>query len=394
MKKLITIITTNFLLFAMAAQAQIAPSKLKITGVIKVILSQVGNELTVTSKPEHDDDEANSFEAKVKNGMLVIDTKPVHGLTSYTLSKTNLTEIEVGGTVSLHLKNALSFNNIKFLINGVIEGPINVTANQVSIESRGVSTLYFEGRTNNLFINATGVSDICAKNLIATTATVNSKNIGSIWVNVTQTLVTNAEDISHVYYKSYKWDATPNQRLPLLQATTKSLSFVKVWKDNNNYNCEAGEESKGNNNPNDNDPIKHSKDEPIDQPKNKQKGRIIKVPGVKIETPKENEPPHNSKGVKVEAPGVKIDTSDDDDDKPVSKGKGVKVEAPGVKIEASDDDDKPTNNGKGVVVEAPGVKIDVPNSNQPTTEPKQSTTMPPPPPTETKQKGRIIKRKG
>jgi hypothetical protein len=301
------------------------PNKLKINGVLHLTIMQNGSNITINSKPEEGEEDANSFEVNVNGNQVTLNTKPVDGKTTYTFNGQNLSEIEISGTSSLESKNTLQANSLTLNVNGVIEGPFAINCSALMVNSKGVSELILEGTATSLNINTNGVGVICAKNLICQNATVNSNGTGNVWVNASNNVNAKATGVSGIYYKVYR-EATPNiEALPKLNANSNQLGKIGVWRNTNN-SCELSDNNvEINNNPKD-----------------------IKNPRKPKEIKKEDLP-NNSKDSEVEIKTInQAGDNDDKNDTEVSvKGNGqVEVKADGTTVNTGTNGVNVNTNGK------------------------------------------------
>jgi hypothetical protein len=243
MRKFILSTLVLTILMSSAALAKYAPTKVSVDGTIDVLVQQDGNTITFSSKPETDDETANMFEVVEKNNMVMLKTKPVGGVLTYSCDISAIRTLEVGGTSSLTSTNMLSFSSLSLIVNGVIEGPLLLNCPTLNIDTRGVNTLIIQGTGNVINIVSKGVGIVCAKNFTTTSATISNSGTGDVWVNANSMVNAKAVGVSKVYYKSYKWSTNPAERLPKVSASTQGLGRVKVW-ENEGGDCAVGKEIK------------------------------------------------------------------------------------------------------------------------------------------------------
>jgi hypothetical protein len=358
----LTIIAFLFSSTSTVAIAQNSPQKLSITGILKLVVSQSGNQITISSVPEAGNDDANGFEVKEKNGVLVIESDIIDGTKTYSFNMNNLSEIHVDGITHVSFRNVLQFGYMKFKIDGIIDGPINVNADYVDIDTKGISELYIEGRTQHVNIKADGISTICAKNLIAQTGFVESLGINDVWVNVMQHLNVKIDGIGNVYFKNYNWSDVLTQRQPRLYSELKGISHVKLWQDNGKNECNdkgtlINKDIKKVENPKDMPPTKKSKGKRYNDNTEVTIGKEVdvKVEGNQDEDlpepkpvplPKQDTP---SKGGKVKINNGNVNVNTNDANVNVNGG-NVDVNVPGTNVNAG------TN---GVDVNTPGTNVNV-----------------------------------
>ncbi len=347
--------------------AQTNPQKLSIRGILKLIVTQTGNQMTINSVPDPKDDDANGFQLKEKNGTLVLESDIIDGLKSYTFNMNNLSEIHVDGITHVSFRNILQFGYMKFKIDGIIDGPININATQVDIDTKGISELFIEGRTQHVNIKADGISTVCAKNLVAQTGMVESDGINDVWVNVMQHLQVKVDGIGNVYFKNYNWSDALEQRQPRLYSQISGISHVKMWKDNGKNEC------------NDKGSLMNTEIKKVEDPKKapetpKSKGVIktgngnvdIQTPGADVNVGGNNGNVDIKVGSDVDVKVGNKDTEDLPEPKPVqlpkqdppkSKGKIITVDKTGTTVNTGNT--KVDVGTGGTDVQTPGTGVNV-----------------------------------
>jgi hypothetical protein len=345
------------------SMAQNSPQKLTLSGVLHLIITQNGNQMTINSVSEGSDD--NSFKVTNQGNNLKVEMQPVGGIKNFVFNINNLTEIKVDGVTHVNFQNILKFDDVKFDIEGVIEGPINVTCNkvffdiggvienamivkctqanfnidgvvkapininaeQLDLKTKGVSELFLEGKADFMTLLTDGVGTICAKDLITQQANIEADGVNNVWVNVMQHLQVKIDGVSNVYFKNYNWSDVLEQRLPRLYSQISGISHVKMWRENGKNEC--------------ND-----------------KGSLMNTEIKKVEDPKKAPETPKSKGVikkvdiKIPLPDIKIGKKDDEElpepkpvplpkqDPPKSKGKVTTIGKKGTDVQTPETDIK------------------------------------------------------
>lgn len=196
--------------FVLDANASMRPitgrfSKIKISGPLKVYLSQSAEESLAISASEEKFKEM--IKTVVKNNVLHIYIEGGNKIWRNNInpkvyvSFKELNNLEISGASSVMNVGSIKGNELSVDISGACKLAANIDVQELHIDISGASKAIISGSTNELFLDCSGASDFTSFDLVAQKARIDASGASDVAVKVTNTIQANASGASRIYYK-------------------------------------------------------------------------------------------------------------------------------------------------------------------------------------------------
>ena len=180
-------------------------SKIKISGPLKVYLSQANDESIAISASE--EKFKIIIKTIVKNNTLHIYLEGDNKLWRKNInpkvyvSFKQLTNLEISGASSVMNVGSIKGNELSVDISGACKLAANIDVQELHFEISGASKAIISGNTNILLLDCSGASDFCSFDLQANNAQIDVSGASDVNINVSKSIHANASGASRLYYK-------------------------------------------------------------------------------------------------------------------------------------------------------------------------------------------------
>jgi Putative auto-transporter adhesin, head GIN domain len=180
-------------------------NKIKVSGSIKVVLSQSDNVALAVSASQ--DKYIGDIKTVLENNTLRIYSSgeswgggKSRELTVY-LSFKDLTEIQVSGASKVLAPGEMHLEKLRIELSGASEIKADLSIQNLTVQLSGASEARLEGKAKMLDVECSGASDINFYSLQSETCNAVASGASDMEINVTKELNAVASGASHIYYK-------------------------------------------------------------------------------------------------------------------------------------------------------------------------------------------------
>lgn len=175
-------------------------SKLSVSSAFKVFVKQ-GSAAALSVEAE--ENLMDHIVTKVEGKTLRIYCDGVSATKTMTIHLTfvNLDEIKLSGAVGLESANALTFDKLSLNFSGATEANLDLSATDITGDASGASKLKLAGKTNSVFFELSGASEMDAEKLEVKTMELDASGASSAEVNVSEALNISASGASDIRYR-------------------------------------------------------------------------------------------------------------------------------------------------------------------------------------------------
>ena len=197
----------QFIVDANASMRQVdgSFSKIKISGPLKVYLSQANEEAIAISASE--EKYKKTIKTILKNNELHIYLEGDNKLWRNNInpkvyvSFKQLTNLEISGASSVMNVGSIKGNELSVDISGACKLAADIDVQELHFEISGASKAIISGNTNKLFLDCSGASDFSSFELQAKNAQIDVSGASDVDIKVSQSIQANASGASRLYYK-------------------------------------------------------------------------------------------------------------------------------------------------------------------------------------------------